>query len=130
MNLAVTVDDIEMKMTHVIRAKEHRDNAKRQEMIYKVLGKKFPVTMFLGRYHFKDLELSTSKTRKAIEEGKYSGWDDLRLPTIASLKKRGYKPEAFKAMAVERGISEVDKVISQKDFFELLDKFNKKKNSK
>src|SRR4030042_256112 len=38
MNLAVTVDDIEMKMTHIIRGKDHLDNAKRQEMIYKVLG--------------------------------------------------------------------------------------------
>ena len=29
MNLAVTVDDIELKMTHVIRGKDHKDNAKR-----------------------------------------------------------------------------------------------------
>jgi glutamyl-tRNA synthetase len=42
MNLAVTVDDIKMKMTHIIRAKDHRDNAKRQKMIYESLGKKFP----------------------------------------------------------------------------------------
>jgi len=126
MNLAVTIDDIEYKMTHIIRAKEHKDNAKRQKMIYDVLKKKFPVTLFLGRYHFKDLELSTSKTRKAIEEGKYSGWDDPRLPFIASLKKRKYKPEAFKMMAIERGISEVDKVMSREDFFVLLDKFNEK----
>ncbi|MEM3141338.1 MAG: glutamate--tRNA ligase family protein, partial [Candidatus Pacearchaeota archaeon] len=44
MNLAVAVDDIETKMTHIIRAKDHRDNAERQKMIYKVLGKKIPWT--------------------------------------------------------------------------------------
>lgn len=130
MNLAVTVDDIEYKMTHIIRAKEHKDNAKRQKMIYKVLGKKFPVTLFLGRYNFKDLVISSTKTRKAIEEGKYKGWDDPRIPFVASLKKKGYKPEAFKKFAIERGISEVDKVMNQKDLYDLLDKFNIKKKGK
>ena len=61
MNFCVSIDDIEMKMTHIIRAKEHMDNAKRQKMIFDVLGKKFPWTGFLGRIHFTDLELSASK---------------------------------------------------------------------
>ena len=125
MNLSVSVDDIEMKMTHIIRAKEHIDNAKRQEMIFKALGKKFPWVGFLGRYHFKDLELSASKITQDIEKGKYSGWDDPRLPTVASLKKRGYKPEAFWRFAEHRGLSEVDKTIDKKEFFRLLDSFNK-----
>ena len=127
MNLAVAVDDIEMKMTHIIRAKEHRDNAKRQEMIYKVLGikKRFPWTSFLGRIKFKDMELSTTKIRQAIEQGKYKGWDDKRLPTLASLKKQGYKPEAFWKLAERVGLSENDKVIDKKEYFTLLKSFNK-----
>ena len=36
MNLAVAVDDIEMKITHIIRAKDHRDNAKKQEIMFKI----------------------------------------------------------------------------------------------
>lgn len=124
MNLAVSVDDIEMKMTHIIRGKDHRDNAKRQEMVFKVLGKRYPWTAFLGRYHFKGMELSTTQFRKDIESGKYSGWDDPKLPTIASLKKQGYKPEAFWKMAEHIGLSEVDKVISKKDFFKKLNEFN------
>ena len=124
MNLAVSVDDIEMKMTHVIRAKEHRDNAKRQEMIYKVLGEKFPWTGFLGRFKFKDLDLSTTKIREAIDAGKFKGWDDERLPTIAALKKK-YKPEAFWKFAERIGLSENDKVIDKKEYFMLLDSFNK-----
>lgn len=129
MNLAVAVDDIEMKMTHIIRAKDHRDNAKRQKMIYKALGKEkqFPWTAFLGRIKFKDMELSTSKIRKAIEEGKYLGWSDSRLPTLASLKNQGYKPEAFWKLSERIGLSENDKVIEKKEYFKLLDSFNKKK---
>jgi glutamyl-tRNA synthetase len=125
MNLAVTVDDIEMKMTHIIRAKDHRDNAERQKMIFEVLNKKYPWSAFLGRIHFKDLELSTSQFRKAIEEKKYSGWDDKRLPTIASLKKQGYKPQAFWKFAEQVGLSESDKVIDKAEYFKLLDSFNR-----
>ncbi len=127
MNLSVTVDDIEMKITHIIRGKDHRDNAKRQKLIYKALGKEkqYPWISFIGRLHFKDLEMSTTKMRQAIEQGKYAGWDDPRLPTATSLKKRGYKPEGFWKFVEQKGISEVDKVISQKDFFEVLDMFNK-----
>ncbi|HED05161.1 MAG TPA: glutamate--tRNA ligase, partial [Ignavibacteria bacterium] len=125
MNLAVTVDDIEMEITHIIRAKDHRDNAKRQEMIYKVLGKKFPWTGFLGRFKFKDLELSTTKIRQEIEQGKYSGGDDKKLPTLISLKKQGYKPSAFWKFAEQIGLSENDKVMDKKEYFTLLKNFNK-----
>lgn len=125
MNLSVAVDDIEMKMTHIIRGKDHRDNAKRQELIFEVFNKKYPWCGFLGRYHFKDMELSTSKFRKEIEEGKYSGWDDIKLPTVVSLKKRGYNPKAFHKMAEHIGLSEVDKTIDKKEFFRILDSFNK-----
>ncbi|MEK6945482.1 MAG: glutamate--tRNA ligase family protein [Nanoarchaeota archaeon] len=126
MNLAVAVDDMDMKMTHIIRAKDHRDNAERQKMIYAALGiKKFPWTAFLGRIHFKDLELSTTQFRRGIEKGIYSGWDDAKLPTLASLKKKGYKPQAFWKLSERIGLSENDKVMDKKEFFLLLDGFNR-----
>lgn len=130
MNLAVAVDDIEEKMTHIIRAKDHRDNSLRQAMIYEALGlkKKIPWAGFLGRYHFKDLELSTTKFREGIKSGKYSGWDDENLPTLCALRKKGYKPNAFYKFAERVGLSENDKVIDKKEFFTLLDDFNKDKN--
>ena len=127
MNLSVAVDDIEMKITHIIRGKDHADNAKRQEMIYKALGieKKFPWTFFMGRMKFTDIVLSKRKLNTAIKEGKYKGAEDVRLPTIVSLKKRGYKPDAFAKFAEQRGLTDVDKVISQKDFFEAIEVFNR-----
>ena len=124
MNLAVATDDIEMKMTHIIRAKEHRDNAERQKMIYRVLKKKFPWTGFLGKWHIKGMRLSASEITQGIKEGKYSGWDDPELPTIQALKNKGYKPQAFWKFAERIGLSESDKIIDKKEFFELLDYFN------
>jgi len=127
MNLSVSADDIDYGMTHIIRGKDHRDNSERQKMIYKVLGKekKFPWTFFIGRIKFNDLILSKRKIKAAIENGEFEGFDDLRLPTISSLRKRGYKPEAFAKMVEDRGLTDVDKVISQKDFFDVLDRFNR-----
>jgi len=127
MNLAVTADDINLKMTHIIRAKDHRDNAERQKKIYLALGlkSKLPWAGFLGRIKFTDMELSSTKIRKSIDDGKYSGWDDERLPTIAALIKKGYKPEAFWKLAERIGLSENDKVMDKNEFFKLLDSFNR-----
>ncbi len=125
MNLAVAVDDIEYKMTHIIRGKDHRDNAERQKMIFKIFNKEYPWSFFMGRIKFSDLILSKRKIISAIERGEYKDWEDEKLPTIASLRKREYKPEAFAKFAEQRGLTEVDKVISMKDFFQILDTFNK-----
>jgi len=125
MNLCVAYDDMEQKCTHIIRGKEHRDNALRQEMIFDALGIKKPYTYFIGRYKFVDLEISKTKITERIKRGEFSGWDDIRLPLARTFKKRGYVPEAFQKYVIQRGISEVDKVISQKDFFEVLNKFNR-----
>lgn len=122
MNLAVTVDDIDLNITHVIRGKDHRDNAEKQKMIFHILNKKYPEDYYLGRIHLKDLELSSSQLRKDIETGKYSGWDDPKIPTIASLEKQGYKPSAIIQLAEQIGISEVDKIMDKKELFLLLKK--------
>jgi len=125
MNLAVAVDDMELKMTHIIRGKDHRDNAERQKMIFKVFGKKYPFAFFIGRIKFKDLALSKRKITAAIKEGKFESFEDARLPTLASLRKRAYKPEAFAKFVEQRGITEVDKVMESKEFFQIIDNFNK-----
>src|SRR3989344_2363105 len=128
MNLSSSADDIELKMTHIIRGKDHQDNAIRQEMIFKVFEKKYPHSYFMGRIKFTDLVLSKRKISALIERGEFSGYDDKRLATISSLKRRGYSREAFVKFIEQRGLNEVDKVISQKDFFQILNNFNKKTN--
>lgn len=125
MNLCVTFDDMEQKCTHIIRAKEHMDNAKRQEMIFNALNIKKPHSYFLGRYKFTDMEISKTKITERIKKGEFSGWDDIRLPMARNFKRRGYQPEAFALMVAQRGLSSVDKVISREDLFRVLDDFNR-----
>lgn len=125
MNLAVPVDDIEFGMTHIIRGKDHADNAKRQEMFYKVFNKKSPWTFFMGRIKFSDMKLGKRYIKASIESGEFSGWDDERLPTISSLRKRGFNPKVFAKFAEQRGLTDVDKVMNSKDFFIILENFSK-----
>lgn len=125
MNLAVFVDDVESGMTHIIRAKEHMDNAKRQEYLYKYFNKPIPETIFVGRINFTDLRISCSKTKALIEEGKYEDWSDIRLPFLAALKRRGYQADAFIRYALDVGVTEHDKTVSGEEFFKALNHFNK-----
>tara|TARA_Y100000310_G_scaffold280286_1_gene299903 strand:+ start:4051 stop:5742 length:1692 start_codon:yes stop_codon:yes gene_type:complete len=125
MNMAVACDDIENNVTHVIRAKDHADNAKRQEFIYDYLGKKAPEAMFVGRINFEGMPVSASKTRIAIDEKKFTGWDDIRLPFLQALSKRGYVPEAFIHYAIDVGMSLNDKSVKKDEFFKTLNAFNK-----
>ncbi|MFW5746234.1 MAG: glutamate--tRNA ligase [Nanoarchaeota archaeon] len=125
MNLSVTVDDIESGVTHIIRAKEHADNAKRQKLMYDALGKKEPHTYFTGRYKFNGLEISCSKTKKRIDEGQFTGWDDIRLAFLEPLRRRGYQPQAFIKYTTVTGLSKVDKVVDADEFFKGINAFNK-----
>lgn len=125
MNLSVFVDDIESGMTHVIRGKDHADNAKRQEIMYNYLGKEAPATLFQGRVNFEDIRLSCSKTKKLIEEGEYTGWDDIRLAFLAALRRRGYQSQALVRWATDIGTSLTDKTVSKDEVFKTINAHNR-----
>lgn len=125
MNLSVFADDVESGMTHTLRGKDHADNAKRQEYMYNYLKKPIPFTLFQGRINFEDMQISCSKTKKLIAEGKYSGWDDIRLPFLDALKRKGYQPGTFIKWAVSMGASLTDKKVSGKEAFKNINAFNK-----
>lgn len=125
MNLAVAVDDIDMGATHVLRGKDHADNAKRQEFMYKALNHPIPQTLFVGRINFTGMEVSCSKTRPLIEAGTYTGWDDIRLPFLLALRRRGYQPGAFLKYAEEVGVTLNDKSVSKEEFFASINAFNR-----
>ncbi len=126
MNLAVATDDIEAGMTHIIRSKHHQTNAERQKMMYESLGiKEFPESMFLGNWHFEGMEISCSKTKLKIEEGKLNGWDDIRGPFLLALRRRGFHPGSLRLFTKQVGITPNDKKMDIKEFFKALDAYNK-----
>jgi glutamyl-tRNA synthetase len=125
MNLAVAIDDHEMGVTHTIRGKDHVDNAKRQQHIYDFFGWKAPVHSYIGRIKFEGIEVSKRKIKAAIARGEYEDWDDIRLPMVASLSRRGFQPGAFHKFAMDMGVGLNDKLVPAEDFFKSLEAHNR-----
>jgi len=123
--VSVAVDDHDLESTHSIRGKDHMDNERKQSYIFKYMKWKEPIHLYVGRINFKDLNLSATETAKMIERGKFIGWDDIRIPFLAALRRRGYTPEAFAKYALDVGLSETDKTMSAEDFFKMLNHANK-----
>ena len=125
MNFAVAIDDHESGMTHIIRGKDHIVNKERQEYIYKHFGWWTPHFVHIGKLNFTNMKMKTSLTKQEIAEGKYDGWDDVRLPFIAAFKRRGITPAAFIKYIHELGPSKVDKTVDYNDFMKAIYSYNK-----
>lgn len=125
MNFAVAIDDHEMGVTHTVRGKDHVDNAKRQEHIYQAFGWKGPAHAYIGKINFEGIEVSKRKIKAAIERGEFDDWDDIRLPFLAAMKRRGFQPGAFHRFAMDMGIGLNDKTVPAEDFFKSLEAHNR-----
>jgi glutaminyl-tRNA synthetase len=49
--------------------------------------------------------MSKRKLRQLVEEGRVSGWNDPRMPTLSGLRRRGYTPEAIRNFVAAAGVS-------------------------
>lgn len=108
MNFSVAVDDHELGLTHVLRGKDHLNNTLRQEYLFDYFGWSKPHYTHYGFVKIPDVELKTSHIRKGIGDGTYRGWDDIRLGTLQTLRRRGYLPQALRAFWIEASIHEVE----------------------
>lgn len=112
------IEDHILGITHIIRGKDLMDSEKRQRFIYSYLGWEYPVTLHWGRIRIHEFgKFSTSKLKKDIAEGRYSGWDDPRIPTLMALRKRGISPKAVRNLMVNLGLGESDIEISMKNLY-------------
>ena len=49
--------------------------------------------------------MSKRKLRQLVEEGKVSGWDDPRMPTLCGLRRRGYTPASIRNFCERIGVA-------------------------
>jgi glutaminyl-tRNA synthetase len=68
------------------------------------------------QYEFSRLELhytitSKRKLLQLVNEGRVSGWDDPRMPTIIGMRRRGYTPEGIREFSKRIGISKSDNTV-------------------
>ncbi|MFH0703093.1 MAG: glutamate--tRNA ligase [bacterium] len=79
-NFAVVVDDIEMKISHIIRGEDHISNTPRQLLIYEALGFKPPEFAHVG------MILAPDRTKLSKRHG---------ATAVNEFIEKGYLPEAF-----------------------------------
>jgi glutamyl-tRNA synthetase len=79
--LSVVVDDIDMRITHVIRGADHLSNTPKQMMIYQALGTRPPVFAHVP------LILGPDRTRLSKRHGATS---------VTAYSEEGFLPEAFR----------------------------------
>lgn len=121
-NFASGIDDHLLGITHILRGQEHATNETKQRFMYDYFGWKYPETIILGRFSLADCVLSKSQIREGIENKIYNGWDDPRLGTIRSLRRRGFQADALRQIVVEIGTKPSDITIAMEN----LAAFNRK----
>lgn len=103
------VEDYLQGVTHIIRGKDLMDSTRKQTLLYGHFGWTYPETMYWGRVKVHEWGgFSTSQMRRDIEAGKFSGWDDPRLPTLQALKRRGITSGALRSFWIELGVTQKD----------------------
>ncbi len=55
--------------------------------------------------------MSKRKLKVLVDEGHVSGWDDPRMPTLAGMRRRGYRPEAIRRFCDLIGVSKNNSVV-------------------
>ncbi len=125
MNFAVAIDDHLMNLTHIIRGKDHMDNTLRQGYIFDAFDWKKPEYIHYGRVQFIGLKLSKREIIDEVRKKKYTGFDDVRLPTLQALRRRGLQPEAFRKYVIDVGPGPVDKNVKFSEFMKIIYSYNK-----
>jgi len=100
------VDDHLLGITHVIRGKDLVMEDLMETRIWDVLGvARRPHFVHMGILRFKDVELSKSRYRREIAEGRLTGIDDPRTWSLQSLRRRGIRPSALRDFLLAFGLS-------------------------
>lgn len=106
-NFCVAIDDIDMKITHVIRGNDHLSNTPKQLLVYQALEETTPkfahISMILG----------SDKKRLSKRHG---------ADSVLDYKERGFLPEALINYLVRLGWSHGDQEIFSKE--EIVENFS------
>ncbi|RLE50976.1 MAG: glutamate--tRNA ligase [Candidatus Methanomethylicota archaeon] len=118
-NFACAIDDHEMRISHILRGKEHISNTFKQKYVFEYLGWEYPEAIHFGRLKLSGWILSKSKIAEGIRKGIYKSWDDPRLGTLKALRRRGFLPEAIREIILQVGIKPVESSISLENLYSI-----------
>ena len=112
------VEDHLQGVTHIIRGKDLMDSTSRQKFLYAHMGWTYPEALYWGRVRLDEIgKFSSSGMKRDIAAGKFTGWDDPRLPTLRAYRRRGFSPQAIRNFWIHMGLSEKDVAASLLNFY-------------
>jgi glutaminyl-tRNA synthetase len=94
-------------ITHSLCSLEYRDHRPLYEWFPEQLGVFKPRQIEFARLNLNYTVMSKRKLRRLVEEGRVSGWDDPRMPTLRAMRRRGYTAKAIVGFVAEMGYSTV-----------------------
>jgi glutaminyl-tRNA synthetase len=99
-------------ITHSICTLEFEDH----RPLYDWILDQLPVPCHPQQIEFARLNLnytvtSKRKLKQLVDEGRVSGWDDPRMPTIAGLRRRGVRPQALRHFCDMIGVTKSDGIV-------------------
>jgi glutaminyl-tRNA synthetase len=98
-------------VTHSICTLEYEDHRPLYDWYLDQLGVHHPQQIEFARLSLSHTVMSKRKLLELVNEGRVSGWDDPRLPTLAGLRRRGYTPESIRDFCDRIGVAKADNLV-------------------
>ncbi len=70
-----------------------------------------PQQIEMARLNLDYTVMSKRKLLALVRDGHVSGWDDPRMPTLAGMRRRGYSPEALRALCEMVGVAKTNSIV-------------------
>ncbi len=98
-------------ITHSICTLEFENHRPLYDWFLDALGVFHPQQIEFARLNLTYTVMSKRKLLRLVEEGRVSGWDDPRMPTLRGLRRRGYTPESIRAFCDRIGVAKFNSTI-------------------
>ncbi|HTP09402.1 MAG TPA: glutamine--tRNA ligase, partial [Anaerolineae bacterium] len=98
-------------ITHSLCSLEYEIHRPLYEWFLNELDIFAPRQIEFARLNMNYTVMSKRKLRRLVEEGRVSGWDDPRMPTLAGIRRRGFTPEALRNFCAAIGVSKTTGIV-------------------